>query len=216
MRQDSGPSHISSQNMGSRYMTSAKASETLNAQDVNQRSYSARIETPIGRMIAIADSASLRLLEFEDRRALPNERSQLERGFASVEEEKNMVIDMVERELTNYFSGVSTNFSVPTFQRGTAFEERVWESLKGIPLGETRSYGEIAGSLGCPDAARAVGRANGLNQISIIVPCHRVIGMDGSLVGYGGGLWRKKWLLQHEQRLAGKSSGYSLENYIRA
>jgi AraC family transcriptional regulator of adaptative response/methylated-DNA-[protein]-cysteine methyltransferase len=94
------------------------------------------------------------------------------------------------------------SFSIPVVQRGTAFEATVWSALQQVPPGETRSYGELARSLGRPEAARAVARANGTNQVAIIVPCHRIIGADGSLTGYGGKLWRKQWLLEHERRAA--------------
>jgi AraC family transcriptional regulator of adaptative response/methylated-DNA-[protein]-cysteine methyltransferase len=108
-------------------------------------------------------------------------------------------------ELEDYFAGKSAAFQIPTFQHGTAFQEAVWHSLKQIPAGQTRSYGDIAEMLGQPEKSREVGKANGANSISIIVPCHRVIGVYGSLVGYGGGLWRKKWLLDHERRYAWSS-----------
>jgi AraC family transcriptional regulator of adaptative response/methylated-DNA-[protein]-cysteine methyltransferase len=94
------------------------------------------------------------------------------------------------------------SFDIPVVQRGTPFEASVWSALQQVPPGETRSYGELARSLGRPDAARAVARANGANQVAIIVPCHRIIGADGSLTGYGGKIWRKQWLLEHERRAA--------------
>ena len=108
-------------------------------------------------------------------------------------------------ELEDYFACESAAFQIPTVQHGTAFEEAVWRVLEQIPPGQTRSYGEIAEMLGQPEKSREVGQANGANKISIIVPCHRVIGADGSLVGYGGGLWRKKWLLDHERQYAWRS-----------
>ena len=103
----------------------------------------------------------------------------------------------VTRQLDEYFAGERTEFDVPLSEHGTDFERAVWAKLREIPYGETRSYGEIARKLG--SVARAVGRANGRNQISIIVPCHRVIGADGSLTGYAGGLEAKRALLEHEQ-----------------
>ncbi len=104
----------------------------------------------------------------------------------------------VARELDEYFAGERTDFDVPLHQHGTDFELRVWDALRRIPYGETRSYGDLARELGT-SSARAVGRANGRNQISIIVPCHRVIGADGSLTGYAGGLEAKRSLLDHER-----------------
>jgi methylated-DNA-[protein]-cysteine S-methyltransferase len=105
--------------------------------------------------------------------------------------------DAIE-QLEQYFAGERVEFDLPLDMRGTDFQRNVWEALLTIPYGETRSYGEIAKQIGRPDRARAVGAANGSNPVSIIVPCHRVIGSDGSLTGYGGGLPRKRWLLDHE------------------
>ena len=104
------------------------------------------------------------------------------------------------RQLEEYFAGTCTEFTVELAPQGTPFERRVWAHLLDIPFGETRSYMQLAEALGDPKTIRAVGRANGHNPIPIIVPCHRVIGSDGGLVGYGGGLWRKEWLLGHEGR----------------
>jgi len=107
------------------------------------------------------------------------------------------------RQLDEYFLGRRTEFSVPLKTDGTAFQEDVWRVLRAIGFGMTASYQEIARLVGRPEAVRAVGAANGANPISIFIPCHRVIGKDGKLTGYGGGLWRKKWLLAHEQRQGG-------------
>ena len=104
------------------------------------------------------------------------------------------------RQLRAYFDGSLTGFDLPLNPQGTPFRRKVWAALQEIPYGETRSYGQLAKALGCPGAARAVGGANHHNPISIIIPCHRVIGADGSLTGYGGGLAMKDWLLRHERR----------------
>jgi methylated-DNA-[protein]-cysteine S-methyltransferase len=105
----------------------------------------------------------------------------------------------VTKQLAEYFDGARSKFDLSVaFRKGNGFQRRVWQELLAIPFGETRSYGEIARRIGMPDAARAVGSANGLNPVSIVVPCHRVIGADGGLTGYGGGLERKRWLLDHE------------------
>ena len=104
------------------------------------------------------------------------------------------------RQLRAYFDGSLTVFDLPLNPQGTPFRRKVWAALQQIPYGETRSYGQLAASLGCSGAARAVGVANHHNPISIIIPCHRVIGADGSLTGYGGGLAMKEWLLRHERR----------------
>ncbi|MGH3656110.1 MAG: methylated-DNA--[protein]-cysteine S-methyltransferase [Micromonosporaceae bacterium] len=112
------------------------------------------------------------------------------------------VLGAAAAELTAYFAGELTDFTVPLLLRGSDFERRVWEALRANPYGETRSYGAIAKSVGDPDAARAVGVANNRNPVAVIVPCHRVIGADGKLVGYGGGLDRKRTLLGLEARVS--------------
>ncbi len=177
---------------------------------------STKLDTPLGEMIAVVDDDSVRLLEFADRRALPGEITRLEPTCVG----RNEVAEALAEELNKYFSRDSTSFNLKTVQHGTEFEESVWTVLQQIPFGETRSYGDIARSIGWPEMAREVGQANGANQISIVVPCHRVIGADGSLIGYGGGLWRKKWLLEHERKLAskrletGSNLPSTLENWI--
>ena len=102
------------------------------------------------------------------------------------------------RQLEGYFDGTRVAFDLRLAPRGTAFQLAVWEALTTIPVGETRSYGDVASMVGAPSASRAVGMANGRNPIAIIVPCHRVVGANGTLTGYGGGLHRKRWLLEHE------------------
>ncbi len=106
-----------------------------------------------------------------------------------------------KRQLADYFSGRRHSFSLPLRLEGSGFQKKVWRQLRRIPFGRTRSYGEIARAVGKAQAARAVGGANHRNPIGIVVPCHRVIGHNGKLVGYGGGLWRKRWLLQHERQV---------------
>ena len=112
------------------------------------------------------------------------------------------LMQQVKNELDAYFDGSLRTFSVPLQAPGTVFQECVWDALCKIPYGETRSYGDIAGQIGQASAVRAVGRANGDNRIAIIIPCHRVVGSDGELTGYGGGLWRKEYLLAMEQAQA--------------
>lgn len=111
--------------------------------------------------------------------------------------------DDARQQLAEYFAGERTEFTLPLNPHGTAFQMTVWNALKQIPFGETASYGETAQAIGNPTASRAVGLANGQNPISIVVPCHRVIGANGSLTGYGGGLDAKRWLLSHEAAHAG-------------
>ena len=161
------------------------------------------LDTPIGAMLAIADADRLHLLEFFDRRALPGQLARLQRATgAAVGIGRTRPIDQIDVELADYFAGRSTDFSTPLGALASSFTTSVWEALKAIPSGTTRSYSEIAAAIGRPAAVRAVARANGANQCAIVIPCHRVIGADGALTGYGGGLWRKRWLLEHERRMA--------------
>jgi AraC family transcriptional regulator of adaptative response/methylated-DNA-[protein]-cysteine methyltransferase len=159
------------------------------------------IDTPIGEMIAGATDTHLVLFEFEHRRMYG---AQLDRLRAALDcefvEGETSVHDMLRAELDEYFAGTRREFTVPLLVPGTPFQRRVWEALQRIPHGSTTSYARLAESIGQPTATRAVARANGDNRIAIIIPCHRVIGSDGQLVGYGGGLWRKKKLLELEGR----------------
>ncbi len=109
------------------------------------------------------------------------------------------VLKAAARQLEEYFAGDRRDFDLPVALHGTAFQRKVWEQLQGIPCGETLSYGQLAKRIRQPSASRAVGLANGRNPVSIVIPCHRVIGADGSLTGYGGGIERKQWLLEHER-----------------
>jgi AraC family transcriptional regulator, regulatory protein of adaptative response / methylated-DNA-[protein]-cysteine methyltransferase len=160
------------------------------------------IDTPIGAMLAIADNTGVHLLEFIDRAALPTEIMRLRNRVGSICFGNNPMLERLAEQVERYFSGHSACFDVPVVQRGSSFTTTVWEALRQIPPGSTRSYGELARLIGRPEASRAVARANGANEVAIIVPCHRVIGADGSLTGYGGKLWRKQWLLEHERRIA--------------
>ena len=157
------------------------------------------IDTPLGAMVAVADKSALYLLEFADRKALPAELKNL---FKSAKGEIGFgrfpLMDQVEQELAAYFSGEPGAFYSPLALQGTGFQKEVWRALQHIPAGETRSYSDIARAIGRPSATRAVARANGANKIAILIPCHRVIGADGSLTGYGGGLWRKQRLIEIE------------------
>ena len=166
--------------------------------------FAERIETPLGAMLAIADDEGLRLLEFVDRRAMEREMSILRsRLQTNIVPGEHPHLAAIRQQLADYFSGKNLEFSVPLGPVGSPFQLRTWELLRKIPLGETRSYSWMAERLGDAAMRRAVGRANGDNMLCLIIPCHRVIRADGSLCGYGGGLWRKKWLLDHERRFAG-------------
>jgi AraC family transcriptional regulator of adaptative response/methylated-DNA-[protein]-cysteine methyltransferase len=159
-----------------------------------------RFDTPLGPMIAVANETGLCLLEFGDRRMLESEFNDLQKRLGAVLlPGKNEFTEAAILQLLEYFAGERKTFSVPLHAPGTAFQQRVWAALREIPYGETRSYGEIAAAMSNPGAVRAVGTANGMNRIAIMIPCHRVIGADGTLTGYGGGLWRKDWLLKHER-----------------
>jgi AraC family transcriptional regulator of adaptative response/methylated-DNA-[protein]-cysteine methyltransferase len=168
-------------------------------------------DTPLGPMVAVADQTHLHLLEFHDRKGLPAELDSLQRKTRSaVAAGRTKALDQIEAELGTYFEGRSAEFSTPlALGGGTVFEREVWMKLMDIPVGETRAYGDLAREMDNPQLVRAVGRANGANRLSIVIPCHRVIGADGSLTGYGGGLWRKQWLLRHEGKMRPK--GLSME-----
>jgi len=163
--------------------------------------FAQRIDTPLGAMIAVADDEGLRLLEFIDRRATERELSTLRKRLqTNVVPGEHRYLTRTGQQLVDYFSGRNLEFDIPLAPVGSVFQLRAWKILRSIPVGETRSYSWMAKRLGDENARRAVGRANGTNMISIIIPCHRVIRADGTLCGYGGGLWRKKWLLDHERR----------------
>jgi AraC family transcriptional regulator, regulatory protein of adaptative response / methylated-DNA-[protein]-cysteine methyltransferase len=161
-----------------------------------------RLDTPLGEMVAVTDDTSLHLFEFHDRTALPTEMRRIESRCGAVVDGETAASKALAGELAEYFAGTRTAFTARIVQRGSPFSAAVWAALCEIPCGETRSYGELAARLGRPSAVRAVARANGANQVAILVPCHRVIGADGTLVGYGGKLWRKQWLLDHERKTA--------------
>src|SRR6516164_2496713 len=162
--------------------------------------FAERIDSPLGPMVAVADDQGLRLLEFIDRRATERELSILRKRLrTNVVPGKHRHLDRVRSHLKDYFAGKKLEFEIPLAPVGSSFQLRAWKILQSIPVGATRSYSWMAKRLGDENARRAVGRANGTNMICIIIPCHRVIRADGTLCGYGGGLWRKKWLLDHER-----------------
>ncbi|MDZ7332003.1 MAG: methylated-DNA--[protein]-cysteine S-methyltransferase [candidate division KSB1 bacterium] len=144
--------------------------------------------SPIGWLKIACDDAAIVSVQFVDNEGEPSS-------------QQPPLLQGCIAQLCDYFQGLRKNFELPLAPQGTAFQKLVWKKLLEIPFGTTASYGDIAHRIGEPRAVRAVGRANGQNPIAIIIPCHRVIGADGKLVGYGAGLWRKQWLLQHEQRM---------------
>jgi AraC family transcriptional regulator of adaptative response/methylated-DNA-[protein]-cysteine methyltransferase len=160
------------------------------------------VESPLGPLLVGATEEGICLLEFTDRRALETQFATLRRRFAcAIVPGKQAHIDQLQEELAQYFAGTRTQFDVPVIYPGSPFQHAVWEQLLRIPYGETRSYEDVARALGAVGAQRAVGRANGQNRVAILIPCHRVVNKDGRLGGYGGGLWRKQFLLDLEQRV---------------
>ena len=157
-----------------------------------------RLPTPIGEALVVTDEDGfLRAFDWADRETTMARSLRLQYG--SLRPEPGAAPKQMMRLLRRYFEGdVACLGAISWRSAGTPFQRKVWTGLTKIPVGETRSYGALAKKLGCPSAVRAVGHANGANPISVVVPCHRVIGSDGSLTGYGGGLDRKRWLLRHE------------------
>ncbi len=160
-----------------------------------------RITTPLGPMFVGATETGICLLEFVDRRMLETELHDLQKLLgATILTGENEHSRRAREELVDYFAGTRQAFTVPLDLPGTAFQQAAWRALHGIPYGTTASYQEQAKAVGNTGAVRAVAAANGMNRVSIIVPCHRIIGKDGKLRGYGGGVERKRWLLSHERR----------------
>jgi methylated-DNA-[protein]-cysteine S-methyltransferase len=153
------------------------------------------IDSPLGELLAVRDDDGLTGLYLPTGKHAVARQPEWERDNAAFEE--------VRAQFGEYFAGTRREFDLPLNAHGTAFQRKVWGALRDIPYGETASYGQTALAIGNPTASRAVGLANGQNPISIIVPCHRVIGANGSLTGYGGGLDAKRWLLSHEAAHAG-------------
>ncbi|MGL4512944.1 MAG: methylated-DNA--[protein]-cysteine S-methyltransferase [Lacipirellulaceae bacterium] len=161
--------------------------------------YAVRFDSPVGELVAQATDEGLELIEFADSKLA----AQRVTGVEPPPGAEPAAITQVRDELRRYFGGELREFRTPLAAPGTAFQHAVWAELRRIPYGETRSYAEVARRIGRPTAVRAVARANATNPISILVPCHRVIGKDGTLTGYGGGLERKRWLLELEGATAG-------------
>lgn len=151
------------------------------------------LDTPIGPMRAVADETCLHRLEFHDEDDVTE--------TISAGPGRTAPLDQIEAELAAYFAGESAQFKTPMKIEGNALERKVWDRLMQVPLGETCSYGDIARDIDSIDAVRVVARYCGTNRMPIVIPCHRCVGSDGSLTGFGGGLWRKKWLLRHEGQM---------------
>jgi methylated-DNA-[protein]-cysteine S-methyltransferase len=153
-----------------------------------------RLDSPVGALRVEADTEAVRVVHFVERGEAVSD------GGATVPAAARKLAERAAAELQEYFDGERRDFTVKVRPLGTKFQQRVWAALQRIPFGTTRSYGDVARAIGAPKAVRAVGGANNRNPIAIVIPCHRVIGSDGTLVGYGGGLDCKTWLLKHEQK----------------
>ncbi|MEW6758280.1 MAG: methylated-DNA--[protein]-cysteine S-methyltransferase, partial [Acidobacteriota bacterium] len=165
------------------------------------------IESPLGPLVAGASPEGICLLEFTDRRMLEAQFQTLRRRLkCAAVPGRNAHHERLGRELEAYFRGDLRRFTVPLVFPGSPFQRRVWEELQGIPYGETRTYEEVALAAGAPGACRAAGAANGRNRLAILIPCHRVVNKDGRLGGYGGGLWRKRRLLELERESLRRSA----------
>lgn len=163
------------------------------------------IQTPLCPMLGATTDRGVCLVEMGSPERAGRERDELEAAFGEpVRPGDHPLLDRLESELLAYFAGELTRFTVPLDTPGTEWQRRVWSALLEIPFGETTTYGQLAARLDNPGGARAVGLANGQNRVSVLVPCHRVIASDGTLHGYGGGLERKRWLLDHEALHAGR------------
>ncbi len=157
------------------------------------------IDTPLGAMIAAATDDGIAYLGFADQKNLRTDLASINKTLNATQQPgSHPHLTLLEAQLDDYFAGKRTSFTVPLVMTGTEFQKQVWRALLEIPSGKTASYQEQAARLGKPEAIRAVAQANGRNRICILVPCHRVIGSNGSLTGYSAGLERKQWLLNHE------------------
>jgi methylated-DNA-[protein]-cysteine S-methyltransferase len=150
------------------------------------------VDSPIDSLLLVGDETGLRELWMEPHRP------------PAGADRDDDALAPVKAQLDDYFAGRRTSFELALSPQGTAFQQKVWMALREIPFGRTTTYGQLAADLGQPTASRAVGLANGRNPLAVIVPCHRVIGADGSLTGFGGGLSRKRWLLDHERAVLGE------------
>jgi AraC family transcriptional regulator of adaptative response/methylated-DNA-[protein]-cysteine methyltransferase len=165
-----------------------------------RHSVTRRLATPLGPMLAAASDEGVSLLEFIDRRRIEAQLRALEAHIGGrFAPGDHPLLTQLEAELSEYFAGERQSFELPLHLAGTAFQEVVWGGLLEIPYGETRSYAQLAASIGRPGSSRAVGRANGDNRLALLVPCHRVVRADGQLSGYAGGVWRKRALLDLER-----------------
>ncbi|RMG24225.1 MAG: methylated-DNA--[protein]-cysteine S-methyltransferase [Methanobacteriota archaeon] len=165
------------------------------------------IQTPVGLMVVGEFNEKCCLLEYQGRTSLPSILKKKEKLLKSqIIEKRVMLHDQIEKEIIEYFSGKRKNFEIPILLKGSPFQEKVWDTLCTIPYGETMTYSELAVKCGTPKSIRAVGAANGANNIAILIPCHRVVGKDGKLHGYGGGINVKRKLLALERSHSNQGS----------
>lgn len=169
------------------------------------QTYFSILESPIGALLVTSNGTAITRVYMQNHKHAEPQQPDWQRDDAQ--------FTQTQAQFAAYFAGELASFDLPLAPAGTDFQQQVWQALRSIPFGQTSSYGELAASLGKPKASRAVGMANGRNPISIIVPCHRVIGADGSLTGYGGGIERKRWLLGHEGAL-GAETGYNTQKCL--
>ena len=150
-------------------------------------------------MLACANHEGVCLLEFTERENLEKQKTALQKSLKTeIVSGTNRVLRQLQKQIKEYFEGQRIEFDLPMVMTGTSFQKKVWKALQEIPFGKTMTYQSLTNQMGNPKAIRAVAGANGANKMAIIIPCHRVIGSDGSLTGYAGGIWRKQWLLDHE------------------
>jgi O-6-methylguanine DNA methyltransferase len=182
-----------------RALNEALARANSCAPDVQPALTVCAVSSPVGALLLGVQNAALVLLEFMEPQRLDRDLVRLQsRNNSQIEVGSNAVIDQAVEQLQEYFAGARREFDLPLQYRGSSFQEKVWEALRQIPYGSTCSYGAIAQRVGDSGAMRAVGAANHHNPIAIVIPCHRVVNANGDLGGYGGGLWRKRWLLDLE------------------
>ena len=160
--------------------------------------YTKSYETPLGKMIAFANQNALLLLDFEDSKYFEKHMEEISQGYGVIKTSNNRVLKLLEKELSQYFKGKLTKFTVPIEFTGTDFQKKVWEELQNISFGEYRSYQSQADAMNRPKSVRAVANANSRNKLCLVVPCHRVIRKNLSLTGYAGGVNRKAALLKLE------------------
>jgi methylated-DNA-[protein]-cysteine S-methyltransferase len=183
-------------------MNQTTMTQTTMTQTTMTQLYRTTMPSPVGELTLVADDTALRLISFPSDAPTSVDPTDIDRDVIDVAAGEHAVLAIAARQLQEYFDGSRTDFDIPLAPEGTPFQQQAWSVLRSIPFGATMSYGEQAAALGDRKRARAVGAANGRNPIPIIVPCHRVVGSNGHLTGFGGGIESKAWLLDHERRVS--------------